>query len=335
MSGFSKFASRPLLGAAAWMALAAWSGPAASAQDEIPENVAPQTDLEHAIQADDAPVEPVVEPAEGPTGQEKANIANVLEFYRAAFNDKDFERARFYLGDEYDQHNPTTADGMEGFESSIGALLENAPNSERMAQAAYAEDGFVILHARETGSEGTPDRALADIFRINDDGKIVEHWEVAQEIPTQAANENGMFYDGETPPDPTPATPEQEEANRAAVVEFYDRAFNRKDWAAASALIGPTYIQHDPSAADGPEGLRAAIEGLQAESPESRGEIQASYVDGDRVILHVHTRPAPDERGSAAVDIFRVEDGLIVEHWDIVQAIPEDAENDNGMFYGQ
>jgi predicted SnoaL-like aldol condensation-catalyzing enzyme len=118
-------------------------------------------------------------------------------------------------------------------------------------------------------------------------------------------------------------------------VEFYDRALNRKDWAAASELIGPNYIQHNPNAADGPEGLRAHVEMLRADFPESRGEIQASYVDGDRVILHVHSRRTPDDRGSAIVDIFRIADGLVVEHWDVVQPIPETAGNGDALFYGQ
>jgi predicted SnoaL-like aldol condensation-catalyzing enzyme len=129
-----------------------------------------------------------------------------------------------------------------------------------------------------------------------------------------------------------PAVAQQAEANKRAVIEFYDLAINKKDFAAASKYLGPRYIQHNPTAPDGAEGLKGFIEFLRAKLPELKSEIKRAWVDGDYVILHVHSVREPGTRGHAIVDIFRLENGKIVEHWDVIQDIPEKAANANGMF---
>ncbi|KQP44647.1 nuclear transport factor 2 family protein [Pseudorhodoferax sp. Leaf274] len=124
----------------------------------------------------------------------------------------------------------------------------------------------------------------------------------------------------------------QEEANRQTVLAFYEKGLNQKDADAALQYVGDRYIQHNPGAEDGPEGFRKFIGFLRDKFPQSRSEIKASFVDGDHVILHVHAVREPGTRGSAIVDIFRLEKGRIVEHWDAVQPIPEKAANGNTMF---
>jgi len=124
----------------------------------------------------------------------------------------------------------------------------------------------------------------------------------------------------------------QQETNKKNVVEFYEKALNQKDFEAASKYIGPRYIQHNPAAADGPEGLKAFLQFLRDKFPSSRSEINRVFADGDYVILHVHTTRVPGTRGLAIVDIFKLENGKVVEHWDVVQDIPEKAANPNGMF---
>src|SRR5262245_6855673 len=124
----------------------------------------------------------------------------------------------------------------------------------------------------------------------------------------------------------------QEECNKKVVVEFYEKAINQKDFEAASRHFGNRYVQHNPGAADGPEGLKAFLGFLKEKFPQSRSEIKRVFADGDYWILHVHAVREPGTRGSAIVDIFKLEGGKIVEHWDVVQPIPEKAANNNGMF---
>ncbi len=125
-----------------------------------------------------------------------------------------------------------------------------------------------------------------------------------------------------------------QQAAKDMVIEFYNQAINEKDYEAAAQYLGDTYIQHNPVAADGPEGLKGYIEFLRNSFPEQHNEIKRAFVDGDYVILHVHSVQKPDTLGRAIVDIFRLEDGKVVEHWDVIQEVvdPAEARNPNGMF---
>lgn len=121
-------------------------------------------------------------------------------------------------------------------------------------------------------------------------------------------------------------------ANKKTVLEFYDAGLNRKDFEAAAKFFGSRYVQHNPTAPDGIEGFKAFLSFLREKFPDSRSEIKRSFAEGDYVILHVHSVREQGTRGRAIVDIFKLEDGKIVEHWDVVQDVPEKAANSNGMF---
>ncbi|WP_319451026.1 MULTISPECIES: ester cyclase [unclassified Mycobacterium] len=122
------------------------------------------------------------------------------------------------------------------------------------------------------------------------------------------------------------------ESNKQAVLAFYEAAINDKDFEAASKLIGPRYVQHNPLIADGIDGLKGFIRELREKFPELHAEVKQVFADGDFVIGHVHGVRVPGQRGSAIVDVFKLEDGKIVEHWDVIQPIPEEAMNPNGIF---
>jgi predicted SnoaL-like aldol condensation-catalyzing enzyme len=124
----------------------------------------------------------------------------------------------------------------------------------------------------------------------------------------------------------------QQEINKKNVAEFYDAAINKKDFALAAKYLGNRYTQHNPLAADGPEGLKGFLQFLRDKFPQAHSEIKRSFAEGDYVILHVHSIREPGTRGRAIVDIFKLENGKVVEHWDVVQDIPEKAANANGMF---
>lgn len=128
------------------------------------------------------------------------------------------------------------------------------------------------------------------------------------------------------------ADAKQLEQNKKTVTAFYDAAINQKDFDAAAKFLGPRYVQHNPRAADGPEGLKAFLGVLREKFPDYHSEIKRVFADGDYVILHVHNVPTPGARGAAIVDIFKLEDGKIVEHWDVRQDIPEQSANSNTMF---
>ncbi|HKW52618.1 MAG TPA: nuclear transport factor 2 family protein [Stellaceae bacterium] len=124
----------------------------------------------------------------------------------------------------------------------------------------------------------------------------------------------------------------QEEANKQTVVAFYEAALNQKDFAAARKYMGPRYVQHNPTAPDGIDGFKKFIDFLRDKYPQSHSDIKQTFADGDYIILHVHATREPNTPGAAIVDIFKLEHGKIVEHWDVIQPVPEKSANDNGMF---
>ena len=124
----------------------------------------------------------------------------------------------------------------------------------------------------------------------------------------------------------------QEESNRKLVVDFYDSFFNKHQVQEAAAVVAEDYIQHNPDVPDGKAPFVGYFDGYFKENPQSRARIVRSAADGDLVYLHVHSTNGKADRGQAVIDIFRVQDGKIVEHWDVIQAVPEQAANSNTMF---
>ena len=129
-----------------------------------------------------------------------------------------------------------------------------------------------------------------------------------------------------------PAYAADPEANKKVVLDFYEKGLNQKDFEAAAKHFGPRYIQHNPGAPDGIEGFKTFVNFLKSKFPNSHSEIRRVFADGDYVVLHVHAVREPGTLGRAIVDIFRLEDGKIVEHWDVAQDIPEKMPHNNGMF---
>lgn len=128
-----------------------------------------------------------------------------------------------------------------------------------------------------------------------------------------------------------------EEANRRVVVTMYNLLMNDHKVDEALEYIGPNYKQHNVRAPDGKEFLRGAFKTRFEEYPKYRSDIKRTVADGDLVVIHTHERYDPgnsSDLGNAIVDIYRVEKGLIVEHWDAYMPVPpkEQWQHDNGVF---
>ncbi len=121
------------------------------------------------------------------------------------------------------------------------------------------------------------------------------------------------------------------EDNKNTVVAFYTQTFNAKDPEGAAAYLGDHYIQHNPAAVDGIEGYLAFAHASQKRAPQLHADIKRVIAEGNYVVTHTRmTIPGSPTR--SVMDIWRLEDGKIVEHWDAIQVVPETAANDNTMF---
>jgi predicted SnoaL-like aldol condensation-catalyzing enzyme len=117
------------------------------------------------------------------------------------------------------------------------------------------------------------------------------------------------------------------------VLAYYNMAFNERRPAEAAELYGgPHYIQRDPQAPDGFEAFIEFVEGFAEQFPQMSLEIKRAIAEGDLAVTHSLLKSSPEDRGTAAADIFRLEEGKVVEHWDVLQPVPESAANDHPMF---
>ena len=120
--------------------------------------------------------------------------------------------------------------------------------------------------------------------------------------------------------------------NKILVQNFWNAVFNEHKISVIDEIVDEKYIQHNPYFKDGRSAFKDGFSGFFKEFPDSSAQIKHIGADGDLVFIHNHIKLNADDRGQAAMDIFRVKDGKIVEHWDIIQDIPEKSQNNNTMF---
>lgn len=126
--------------------------------------------------------------------------------------------------------------------------------------------------------------------------------------------------------------PDLTERNRAVVQDFARLFYAEKNVRAAFiAHVAPDYIQHNPGLPDGREAAIAALE-PKFSDPKASFEVKRILVDGNDAMIHLHARPEPGARGAAVADLYRLENGRIVEHWDVIQPVPPTSANPHPMF---
>ena len=137
-----------------------------------------------------------------------------------------------------------------------------------------------------------------------------------QTVPTaMAATANGAAPTKQNEDDEK----SQAAADKAMVGDFYDQLYNHGNLAVVDRFVRPDFIQHDPQIADGRAALKAAVKNLRATNPGLRVAVHRILAQGDLVVVHNNLVLTPGTKGNAVFDIFRVQNGKIAEHWEVMQ----------------
>jgi predicted SnoaL-like aldol condensation-catalyzing enzyme len=224
----------------------------------------------------------------------------------------------------YKQHNLAVADGLAGFR----ALLQQLPKgSAKINTIRVFQDGnFVFAH---TDYNFFGPKIGFDIFRF-EDGKIVEHWDNLQEKPTTANPSSHTMIDG-----PVVAIDPQHTADNKALVKSFvdDILVNSKMDKLAGYYDGDNYIQHNPQIGDGLSGLGAALEAMAKQGIAMKYNTIHKVLGEGNFVLTV-SEGSFAGKPTSFYDLFRVENGKIAEHWDVIETLTAESEwkNRNGKF---
>lgn len=251
-----------------------------------------------------------------------------LTLLTAVFSDYDPEAARAVLAPDYIQHNLTIPSGADGLINLIPLLQENGVGV--VTHRVIVDGDYVVTHNTFENADifGAAQLASFDVFRI-EDGLLAEHWDNLQPVPTETASGRTMF-DG-----PTEVVDlELTKANRALVAGFLQDVFlDGNVQNAGNYIISEpgAYLQHNPLVGDGLDQLGAAFAYL-AENGQGFSFAEVHLVLAQGNFVFSMTEGAMGNTPTAFFDLWRVENGMIVEHWDTIEAIPEEAAHDNGKF---
>jgi predicted SnoaL-like aldol condensation-catalyzing enzyme len=239
----------------------------------------------------------------------------------AIFRDRDSTAIDRFFSEPFVQHDPNIGDGLPGLRSFVAGLA-NSPATNITIYRTVVDGDIVMLHSKYDGWPGFSGPVIAfDIFRFKD-GKIVEHW--GGQTPETGANPSAHTQvDGPT----DVVDRKQTEANRTLVRNFkqvvtVELRFDR----VGEFIDGDHYIQHASKVGDGVARMKARVSGVVTPSADQVLIPRRYIAEGNFVLCVVEARTEPP---TANYDLFRVENGSIAEHWDVLSVIPPQNQRKN------
>jgi predicted SnoaL-like aldol condensation-catalyzing enzyme len=255
--------------------------------------------------------------ARSSSASEERNKALVLRLYSEAFNKDKTDVVKELVGTDYVQHDKSVPGGADGQVKQFKDVKAKIPGAVVTVKHVAADGDLVAAHwhASATPKNEATGEAKADLFRV-DNGKLVERWGITQTVPKKTASGNSLFSDVYRYPNGEPTlSEEQEEKNRKFAVDAY-RKLSDGDATVIDKSWDPRYYQHNPAAASGTAPLKQFFQQNTQGAPSPSGtggggtRFGNTLADGDLVWVF--------SSDYVVVDLFRVVDGKIIEHWDVV-----------------
>lgn len=269
------------------------------------------------------------EPSPRDTHSEEPSMSSeqlVLDTFTALFEDFDADAAEAQLDPDYIQHNPGVPTGARPVLGFLPALKSSGLEVE--THRVLAEGDLVVLHSTYDNAQAFGAKRLVgfDVFRV-EDGRVAEHWDNL--TPVTEPNPSGHTQtDGPTEITDTDKTAE----NKALVSGFVDTVLRDGGAERITDFISTeTYIQHNTDIADGLDGLGTALAAMAEQGVTMEYE-ETHLVVAEGDFVFTASSGTLGGEPTAFFDLFRVEDGRIVEHWDVIATIPAEMVHENGKF---
>jgi predicted SnoaL-like aldol condensation-catalyzing enzyme len=235
-----------------------------------------------------------------------------------------------YVSPTYIQHNPTLSDGPQGLRQYIDWRRAQNPQPRNLLWRVVAQGDLVSIQ-NVYQQNGADFADIVDTFRV-ENGKLAEHWDVIQFVTGETVGGNDLYSTLSSPrndmPDPTASTRRSEQI----VESYFNGLWETHNPNVIDRYLASNLYQHDPVLPNGSAAVLGAYETERAAHPNAVVSSEMWIAQGDYVTVRYHYQPTPADRGQAVAETFRVRDGKIVEHWDVVQDVPATSANPNTMF---
>ncbi len=252
-------------------------------------------------------------------------LANATALYLEGIRDGNVRAAvEAYTGDRYTQHSTGVRDGVEGFVEFFEPFVGHNPARDIQVVRSIVDGGFVFVHVYQDINNGEAKWVTTDLFDTDDNDKIVEHWDVIAAFSDEPSVNGHTQVDG-----PTEIVDEDKtEQNKALVAAFVDDVLiNHRAERIIDYVSADRYIQHNPLVLDGIEAFQEFMAGPGEEM--AYRNVFKIIGQGDLVMIYSHVLFVQE---LAVFDLLRIEDGMIVEHWDNMEPIPEGPQPNSGKF---
>ena len=238
-------------------------------------------------------------------------LDNAKGLYLDAIRDGNYvEAIATYSGQRYTQHSTPVRDGREGFIEFFADFVARNPVRDIEIVRAFEDGRYVFLHVVQSLNGGEFRYVTADIFDTDDDAKLIEHWDLIAEMRTAAPGVR-TEVDGSTEPSEEVPT----EVSKSLVGAFVEEVLQTGDFDRAGEFLAPHLAQHDPDLADGVLAFQTFA------TAGSLHYLEVHRVVGSGDVVAVLAERSLGGRREAVIDLYRVEDAMIVEHWSVVEEI--------------
>lgn len=263
------------------------------------------------------------------SNNKKMTNKEIVGSFLGAVAQQDTEKMRELANADYIQHNPFVPTGLEPFIGLLPALKAHGTYAENVRM--FQDVNYVFMHNiwKNAKPFGADEMVAFDIIRVDENGKVAEHWDAMTVLEKETAS-------GRTQTDgPTQVKDlDKTEANKKLAVSLIEDVLMGKNPSKITEYISSEeYHQHNPQIKDGLSGIVEAVECLTSQNNMFQYTKIHKVLGEGNFVLTVSEGLWNGGKKHAFYDLFRMKDGKIVEHWDVIQEVPtEGLAHDNGMF---